>query len=84
MSRTFHVEQYCTVNKTVTWEVEADSFEQAEQRIYEGWGSQIDEDEWDTEYNDVGTVRCTECDEEDEDDCECAKVDEVFMAELGL
>jgi hypothetical protein len=84
MSRTFEVEQDETVYRKVTWRVEADSFEEAEQMVYDGYAEHWDSDEYDSDYGEVTNVECRDCGETDSDDCECERVDHEFMAEIGL
>jgi hypothetical protein len=84
MSRTFEVRQHETVYRTVTWRVEADSFEEAEQMVYDGDAEWYDSDEYDSEYGDIHNVQCQDCYETDESECECERVDHEFMAEIGL
>jgi hypothetical protein len=84
MSRVFEVQQDETVYRTVTWRVEADSFEEATQMVYDGYGDHWDSDDYDSDYGEVTNVECLDCGETDDDDCRCERVDHEFMAEIGL
>ena len=82
MSRTFEVTRDEIQYRTVTYRVEADSFEEARDLIYRGCGDQWDSDYYDSELGEITNIECRECGETDEDECECDSSD-VF-AELGL
>ena len=84
MSRWFEVQQDETSYRTVTWRVEADSFEEAQQMVYDGYGEVWNSEEYDSDYGEVTNVECQDCYETDADDCECERVDHEFMAEIGL
>lgn len=86
--RRFFVRQDGYKRMTYTWEVYAESFEEAESKVYEGCADLYDEDEWDDEYESIEEVTCAECDETD-GYCECEKEQEMesaneFLAEIGL
>lgn len=82
--RRFFVKQDAYKRITVTWEVYAESFDEAENKVYEGFGDIYDEDEWDTDYESIEEVTCAECDET-ESYCECEKeAANEFLAEIGL
>jgi len=83
MSRRFEVRQEETCYKTVFWRVEADSFEEAEQLIRDGYGEFWDSEEYDSDYGEITDVTCRECGDSG-DRCECERVDHEFMAEIGL
>ncbi len=84
MSRCFEVQREEICYKTATFRVEADSFEEAEQKVYDGYADYWDGDEYDSEYGDITNVECLECGETSSCDCECERVDSEFMAEIGL
>ena len=84
MSRWFEVQQDETVYRTVTWRVEADSHEEAEQKIYDGEGDWCDSDDYDSDYGEVTNVECRDCGETCAENCKCERVDHEFMAEIGL
>jgi len=85
MSRIFHITQDCTETFQIIWEVEADSFEHAEELVYSGMADEYDRDSWpDTDYGYIHSVECQECLEQDELDCTCERVDSEYMAEIGL
>lgn len=89
MSRTFYVDGYrdvlMHVTQSVTWEVEADNFEEAELKIKRGEGYVYDVDDYthdvlDSCYEDRGgidvdEVRCSSCDYT-ESDCDCERDDD--------
>lgn len=83
-ARRFFVKQDGYKRMTYTWEVYAESFEEAEEKVYEGYADLYDEDEWDNYYESIEEVICAECDS-DSDDCECEKEDaNEFLADIGL
>ena len=86
-TRTFHVTQLYTEYYTVTWEVEAESFDDAVDQVNDGYAEEYDRDFNDSEYDSIEDVTCRECDEE-EYRCECeqeaAAQSEQFFAEIGL
>lgn len=85
MSRIFHITQECTETYQITWEVEAESFEDAEEQLSCGMAEEYDRDSWpDTDYGYVDSITCQDCFEDDPDSCECERVDHEFMAEIGL
>lgn len=82
--RKFYVKQDAYKRLTVTWEVYAESFDDAEEMVRNGYGDLYDEDEYDTDYEDLEEVTCGECDET-ESYCECEKeAANEFLAEIGL
>jgi len=82
MSRTFEVQQSSTVYRTITWQVEANSFDEAQQMVIDGYGDIYDTCDDDEDYGDIEEVLCIDCGETESDDCEC--VDTEFMADIGL
>ena len=66
MSRTrmFHVTQNYTEYYTVTWEVEAESFDDAVEQVENGYAEEYDRDFNDSEYDSIEDVTCRECDED--------------------
>ena len=82
MSRTFEIQQSSTVYRTIYWQVDANSFEEAEQMVHDGYGHICDTCDDDERYGDIENIECVDCGETDSDDCEC--VDTEFMADIGL
>jgi hypothetical protein len=85
-TRTFHVTQEYTEYYTVTWEVEADSFDEAAEKARDGYADEYDRDYYDSDYGSIDEVTCRECDES-EYHCECGNASvesEQFFAEIGL
>lgn len=83
MSRRFFIRVDATEYVTRTYEVEADSFEDARYRYERGYADLYDEDTYDSCDGDIEHIECDECCG-DEDDCECSNVDQQFFATLGL
>ena len=86
-TRTFHVTQEFTEYYTVTWEVEADSFDEAAEKARDGYGDEYDRDYYDSDWGSIDDVTCQECNES-EYHCECEQEDaaatEQFFADIGL
>jgi hypothetical protein len=86
-TRTFHVTQEYTEYYTVTWEVEAESFDEANDMVQDGYAEEYDRDFEDSEYGSIDDVTCQDC-YETEYRCECeseaAAQSEQFFAEIGL
>lgn len=87
--RMFTVTQDQTVSRTVTYEVEAETFEAAEEAIYEGYGMEVDYDDYDWDSGSIDTIECQDCGADCSEDCECEREAEneslkEFLAEIGL
>jgi hypothetical protein len=77
--RTFRIkcDETYTTRKTTWYEVEAESFDEAKEKLYDGYGDWQDEDSWDEDREDqsIEEIECGECCGE-EGYCECDRSDD--------
>ena len=71
MERTFQVAIDKTRYVTETYRVEAESFDEAEEKVRDGYGELYEDDEYDWEWGDVQEIECRECGADTEEDCSC-------------
>lgn len=73
MTRQFKVEGSRLMRESVVWYVEADSFDEARDKAYDGYYDDFEVWDSDVDSEDVDDVYCRECGDNDEESCECGK-----------